>query len=70
MDQQQQEEEKKRKKFLLPIILLFAVFLIGAGFAYLAYTENGGNDPASEYIVLDQTGTGAFCFAPSDMTVF
>jgi hypothetical protein len=60
----EQQEEKKRKKYLLPVILLFAVCLVGAGFAYTAWTENGGNIPSSEYIELSQTGDGAYSFAP------
>jgi hypothetical protein len=66
----EQQEEKKRKKYLLPIVLLFAVCLIGGGFAYTAWTQNSGNDPASEYIVLTQTGTGAYTFAPSTTHVY
>jgi hypothetical protein len=66
----EQQQEDKRKKRLLPILLLFAVCLIGVGFAYVAYTENGGNTPAVEYIVLDQSGAGAFSFAPEGTTVY
>jgi hypothetical protein len=66
----EQQEEKKRKKYLLPVILLFAVCLIGAGFAYTAWTENGGNQPSSEYIVLSQNGAGAYQFAPDDTIVY
>jgi hypothetical protein len=67
---QQQEEEKKRKKYLLPVILLFAVCLIGTGFAYTAWTENGGNQPPSEYITLTQTGDGKYHFTPDDTVVY
>jgi hypothetical protein len=64
----EQQEEKKRKKYLLPVILLFAVCLIGAGFAYTAWTSNSGNQPISEYIELSQGGTGAYTFAPAAET--
>jgi flagellar basal body-associated protein FliL len=66
----EQQEEKKRKKYLLPIILLFAVCLVGAGFAYTAWTENGHNQPASEYVVLTQHGEGMYCFAPDNTMVY
>jgi hypothetical protein len=66
----EQQEEKKRKKYLLPVILLFAVCLIGAGFAYTAWTENGGNAPASEYILLTQDGAGKYQFVPDNTKVY
>ena len=37
------------------MIVLTAVAFIAVGFAYIASTENGGNNPSSDYVVLSQT---------------
>ena len=67
---EQQQEEDKRKKRLLPILLLFAVCLIGVGFAYVAWTENNEDHPSSEYIKLTQGGAGAYHFAPDGTKIY
>jgi len=44
------------------VIVMCAAGLVGAGYAYTASTVNEGNNANSEYIVLSQSGAGAYTF--------
>ena len=51
------------------VIMMCAAGLVGAGYAYTASTVNEGNYAVSEYVVLSQSGTGAYQFA-DDYTIY
>lgn len=56
MDNMQIGQEKSRKKFLIPLIVLMlcAVSLTGAAYAYSSSLTNTGNSTDTEYLSLDK----------------
>lgn len=59
--------EAKTTKMIaaVAVIVMCAAGLVGAGYAYTASTVNNSNTATSEYVVLTQSGTGAYTFSES-----
>ena len=55
-------EAKTKIMAAVAVIVMCAAGLVGAGYAYTASTQNAGNSVESEYVVLSQSGTGAYNF--------
>ena len=52
-----------RKTTLIATVVIIALLAVGIGYAYTAYSQNGGNSTDKAYITLTQTGETGYKFA-------